>query len=378
MKKLIQTSVIVVVLAAQVEPAIAGQKKITDYFRSTGAGSSAPSPALSTKVKGQTRITDYFRPSTRMATVTAVAEVSHPSTPVVAAAPAPAPEPASMTHNQMGDPLAVIAEYLDPVSLARFSQTHRNARDAVKVVQAQAFKREFAKVNLLTLPGVWQVDVEHLQRAGAETSIRAPRRSFKISDTPITIGLYHSVMGHYPDLSRSDWPAYPEQRNALRARWQANPDLPLTNTTVAEDQAFIAALNARTGRHFRLPTESELEYSIRGRAQGIGWRAQITTTRYHFGDDYGEVPNRAWVSSNSGGQAHGVREALPGRTLEDSKNSFGLIHAIGNVWVRSAEGAVRGGSFDSTFDHARSSFRSIDSAVRFRLPNIGARLVEDL
>jgi hypothetical protein len=51
MKKLIKKSVIAVVLAAQMEPVIAGQKKMTEYFRSTGAGSPAPSPALSTKVK---------------------------------------------------------------------------------------------------------------------------------------------------------------------------------------------------------------------------------------------------------------------------------------------------------------------------------------
>ena len=161
-------------------------------------------------------------------------------------------------------------------------------------------------------------------------------------------------MGYYPDLSRSDWPTSQGERDALRARWQANPDLPLTNTTVAEDQAFIAALNARTGRHFRLPTESEVEYSIRGRAQGA-----ITTTTYHFGNDENEVRNRAWVHSNSGNQAHGVREPLPGRTLDDSRNSFGLIHAIGNVWVRSAGGVVRGGSFDFSDLGMQSYLRSL-------------------
>lgn len=146
----------------------------------------------------------------------------------------------------------------------------------------------------------------------------------------------------------------------------------MTNTTVAEDQAFIAALNARTGRHFRLPTESEVEYSIRGRAQGA-----ITTTTYHFGNDRNEVRNRAWVHSNSGNQAHGVREPLPGRTLDDSRNSFGLIHAIGNVWVRSAEGVVRAGSFDRYGSDTQSSLR-LDGDAGDRCANFGSRLVEDL
>jgi formylglycine-generating enzyme required for sulfatase activity len=219
---------------------------------------------------------------------------------------------------------------------------------------------------------VTQADVTHLQQARVETSIRAPLRSFKISDTPMTIGLYHAVMGHYPDLNLSNWPTNPGEREALRARWQANPDLPLTNTTLAEDQAFIAALNSRTGRHFRLPTESEVEYSIRGRAQGA-----ITTTTYHFGNDENEVPNRAWVYGNSADQAHGVREPLPGRTLDDSRNSFGLIHAIGNVWVRSAEGVVRGGSFNGDHAFTQSFLRYVGYGV-YRNAVFGARLVEDL
>ncbi len=265
-----------------------------------------------------------------------------------------------------------IASFLDPVSRARFASTHRAGRDAANEVKKQAFKLEFAKVNLLMLPEVMQADVAHLEQTGVRTSIRAPFRSFKISDTPITIGLYHAVMGHYPDLSRSNNPKDHDHQDAQRARWQVNPDLPLAYTTVAEDQAFVAALNARTGRHFRLPTESEVEYSIRGRAQGA-----ITTTDYHFGNDDDEVRSRAWLYLNSGGQAHGVREPLPGRSLDDSQNSFGLIHPIGNVWIRSVEGVIRGGSFDYGMVNALSSNR-YDGYVEYRCAFFGARLVEDL
>ncbi len=351
MKKFIKISLVLMSLTVQVAPALAGAK---DYKPGHAGfpGALPPASTVLSRVKGQAPMSDAFRPGARVLSV--------------------ANAPISMSHHEMRDPLSVIGSYLDPVSLARFSQTQRNAREAVKIVQASAIKRELSKVNLLTLPEVTQADVAHLQQAGVQTSIRAPLRSFKISDTPITIGLYHAVMGHYPDLGRSDYPTDLNARNALRARWQANPDLPLTNTTVAEDQAFIAALNARTGRHFRLPTESEVEYSIRGRAQGA-----ITTTRYHFGDDAGEVRNRAWIHSNSGKQAHGVREPLPGRTLEDSKNSFGLIHATGNVLIRSAEGVARGGSFICDEANERSSNWS-GGWLSFRGDHIGVRLVEDL
>ncbi len=264
-----------------------------------------------------------------------------------------------------------IARNLDPVSCARFACTHKAGHEAANEVKKQAFKIEFAKMILLTIPEVTQADVAHLQQVGVETSIRAPLRSFKISDTPITIGLYHAVMGHYPDLSLSNWSHKPGESDALRARWEMNPDLPLTNTTVAEDQAFIAALNTRTGRHFRLPTESEVEYSIRGRIQGA-----ITTTRYHFGNDGNEVCNRTWFNLNSGDQAHGVREPLPGRTLDDSRNSFGLIHSTGNVWNRSSEGVVRGGSFGSSAGYTQSFFRG-GGYSEYRFANFGSRLVED-
>ncbi len=90
-----------------------------------------------------------------------------------------------------------------------------------------------------------------------------------------------------------------------------------------------------------------------------------------------EVRNRAWLHANSGFQANGVREPLPGRILDDSRNSFGLIHAIGHVWIRSAEGVVRGGSFRTIIDSALSSF-CYGGSGGYRYADIGSRLVEDL
>lgn len=99
-----------------------------------------------------------------------------------------------------------------------------------------------------------------------------------------------------------------------------------------------------------------------------------------------QVHTLAWVVDNSGGRTHPVREAVPGRNLEDSKNSFGLIHPVGNVWIRSAEGALRGGSFDHYAGRARSSHRfnhylvmpRVHEFGEFRHASIGIRLVEDL
>jgi formylglycine-generating enzyme required for sulfatase activity len=57
-------------------------------------------------------------------------------------------------------------------------------------------------------------------------------------------------------------------------------DLPVETVSWNDTQEFIRKLNAREGgEKYRLPTEAEWEYAVRGG----------TTTAYSFGDDASEL-----------------------------------------------------------------------------------------
>jgi hypothetical protein len=98
---------------------------------------------------------------------------------------------------------------------------------------------------------------------------------------------------------------------------------------------------------------------------------------YYFGDSDSELQNHVFMSSNSGDRAHSVHEPLPGKTLEDSKTSFGLIHPTGNVTQMSAEGNLHDGGFDDGKDRMQSTFKYYRAKTRVS-ESAGFRLAEEL
>jgi len=219
---------------------------------------------------------------------------------------------------------------------------------------------------------------------------------------PIPAGSF--VMG---DLARTGWkeplPLHPVRLRAFRlsrydvtfeqfdafarASGRALPDdsgwgrgrRPVIHVDFGEVQAFLAWLNAQSGRHFRLPSEAEWEYAARAG----------TTTMYPWGDE----------------DAHDRRNgsADVGRTTPVGSyppNAWGLYDMIGNVWEwlpdcwhDSYEGApgdgsawsggscarrvFRGGSWDNDPTWLRVADRSSFGTTE-RMDGVGFRIAEDL
>jgi formylglycine-generating enzyme required for sulfatase activity len=182
---------------------------------------------------------------------------------------------------------------------------------------------------------------------------------FYLGKHPVTVGQFKRFVAE--DHYRTE----AEKEDSL-ATWN-NPGFaqtdkhPVVNVSWNDAKAFCAWLGRRSGRQVRLPTEAEWEYSCRAGSK----------TRYHFGDEEGQLGEYAWYSGN--------QEGGYTRPVDDKPaNAFGLCGMHGNVrqwceneWrkystsneVEAANGgaaaklAVRGSSFDAAARDCRSAYR---------------------
>ena len=155
------------------------------------------------------------------------------------------------------------------------------------------------------------------------------------------------AVGKY-EVTFSEWDACVSaggcrSRDRLRDEGWGRGDRPVINVNGGHAQAYVAWLSERTGKRYRLLSESEWEYAARAG----------TTTRYSWGDGIGR--NRA---NCNGCGSHWVPEQnsllVIGRTApvgSFAANGFGLHDMHGNVrewvadcWNDSYEGAPSDGS----------------------------------
>ncbi len=108
------------------------------------------------------------------------------------------------------------------------------------------------------VPGTFQMGGEDAQPVHTVTLTRG----FYLCQTEITKDMWYRVMGEPSDY--------------------ANAAVPVTGKSWDEVQAFIRALNVRTGYTFRLPTEAEWEFAARGGMKSNGYT-------YSGSNEYAEV-----------------------------------------------------------------------------------------
>ncbi|OPZ97874.1 MAG: Serine/threonine-protein kinase pkn1 [Bacteroidetes bacterium ADurb.Bin408] len=126
-------------------------------------------------------------------------------------------------------------------------------------------------------------------------SHRVTVSSFYMSKYEITQKQWMEIMGSNPSYFKGD-------------------NLPVENVSWNDVQEFIAKLNEKTGRQYRLPTEAEWEYAARGGNKSKGYKYSGSNT----------LSNVAWYGDNSGNTTHPVGSKMP--------NELGLYDMSGNVW----------------------------------------------
>ena len=137
----------------------------------------------------------------------------------------------------------------------------------------------------------------------------------------------------------------------------------------------------KQGDVYRLPTEAEWEFVVRGRGE--------FNDVYHFGNDVSQLGDYAWFRGNSAGQNHPVAEKRP---LVINGREFYDMHGSVWEWVHDwyadklpggtdpqgppsgASRVLRGGSWGNSASNLRSANRYYDGPG-YRCVDVGFRLV---
>lgn len=182
--------------------------------------------------------------------------------------------------------------------------------------------------------------------------IRIPGKNYEMGKYEVTQAEWRSVMGRNPSAFTG-----------------CGDSCPVEQVSWNDIQEFLAKLDQKTGKQYRLPTEKEWEYACRGGEGGF-----LFVPDYCGGDDIESV---AWYSGNSGGTTHPVGKKRA--------NGYGLFDMSGNVWEWTQDNydsehdwrMLRGGSWSVQASEVRAA-RRYKFEPEFRFHSIGFRLARTL
>jgi formylglycine-generating enzyme required for sulfatase activity len=134
----------------------------------------------------------------------------------------------------------------------------------------------------------------------------------------VTIG-YRLAVGKF-DVTFAQWDACVEEGgcNGYRPDDQGwgRDNRPVINVNWDDAQAYVQWLSRKTGKHYRLLSESEWEYAARAG----------TTSAYYWGDEIGS----GHANCRDCGRQKDLERTLPVGSFPP--NAFGLYDMAGNVW----------------------------------------------
>ena len=191
---------------------------------------------------------------------------------------------------------------------------------------------------------------------------------------PFAVGKYEVTVAEWEAcVAASGCPSSFDTASRRRGNW------PKTNLTWEENKLYAAWLSGLAGKTYRLLSEAEWEYAVRGG----------TTTRYFFGNDAGELRDYAWTDTTR-------------QVGQKKPNPFGLYDMLGNVgervedryhvyydgapsdgsaWLEgeSAASVIRGGStyVPDSIEPYRSAYRGFSNAET-RYLNEGFRVARTI
>jgi formylglycine-generating enzyme required for sulfatase activity len=240
-------------------------------------------------------------------------------------------------------------------------------------------------------------------------------RGFAIGRAEITVGEFGRFVAatKYRSLAtrRGRSTVYDERGGAMSEHsgvdWRrdhagrpAAADLPVVHVAFEDAEAYVAWLSAQTGQRYRLPSEAEFEYALRGgRAEAYPWGAgrPVRVVGNLTGDGDVSQLKRRW-SNAIAGYSDGHWGPAPVRSFP--AEAYGTFDLIGNVseWVQDCwhdsyrrapgdgsawvnpgceERVIRGASWASTLDRARSAYRQ-PSPGETTHARLGFRVVREL
>ncbi len=192
----------------------------------------------------------------------------------------------------------------------------------------------------------------------------------------VTLSTYK--IGRY-EVTQREWEAVMGRTEVMSKFTMRGPNMPMYAISWEDCQEFIKKLNAKTGHHFRLPTEAEWEFAARGGNKSRG-------TLYAGSNKIEDV---AWTDGTTG--------MFPLTSVGMKQpNELGLYDMSGHVseWCSDWEGAYpataqtnpkgpasgkykirRGGSFHTVKAACRASARQASTPVSYAI-YIGFRLAE--